>query len=342
MRCTRTRLFTFVGILFALSCSVSAFAQTTPTVTFTSALSLGSSGPQVTALQKILNRDPVTLVSSTGLGSPGNETGYFGLLTQAAVIRFQNKYASKILAPAGLSQGNGYVGAYTRSVLNSLVTSPTNTTPVSAAPAHSITATPTVSQNPNQTNLDLYIAKIQKLGLTQGLSSSTIALITQKIRTEAATSTDFTQEFYNEQKALYEKKISDDTSHSPLLAFVEKAFSLVAEPFYIEKAYAAIGIPFGGYITYVNPAVCDCPPGVITQIFVALPNVVPPETSNLLLNYANGSEAFLNYNIPLPKIAVLGFYSPAAQACWTYSGVSCVPVPAEGLIINPTGSSLAP
>lgn len=116
----RTTILSFILVL-VFSYGISAQAQSTNTV-FTENLSLGSSGVQVTALQKILNQDPETRIATTGPGSPGNETNRFGPLTKTAVIRFQEKYASEVLAPAGLTKGTGRVGSYTRAKLNTFST----------------------------------------------------------------------------------------------------------------------------------------------------------------------------------------------------------------------------
>jgi peptidoglycan hydrolase-like protein with peptidoglycan-binding domain len=48
-------------------------------------------------------------------------TGIFGNLTQQAVIKFQEKYASEILTPSNLVKGTGYVGLKTRFKINQLL-----------------------------------------------------------------------------------------------------------------------------------------------------------------------------------------------------------------------------
>jgi len=79
----------------------------------TSDLRLGSFGGEVKLLQSWLAQDQ-------SIYPEGIISGYFGYLTQRAVIRFQEKYANDILVPQGLTRGTGIVDALTRKKLNEI------------------------------------------------------------------------------------------------------------------------------------------------------------------------------------------------------------------------------
>jgi len=80
---------------------------------FTSELAVGSKGNEVTELQKCL-------AQFQDVYPEGEVSGYFGQKTKDAVINFQEKYASEILTPNGLTQGTGKTGKSTRAKLNAL------------------------------------------------------------------------------------------------------------------------------------------------------------------------------------------------------------------------------
>jgi len=76
-------------------------------------LKYGDSNDAVKLLQTWLAKD-------AAIYPQGIVSGYFGSATRAAVIKFQEKYMSEVLTPAGLTAGNGLVGSLTRAKLNAL------------------------------------------------------------------------------------------------------------------------------------------------------------------------------------------------------------------------------
>ena len=86
------------------------------TMLFPRYLAEGAMGEDVKLLQKILNSDHDTQITSAGIGSPGQETTLFGDLTKQAVEKFQIKYT---ISSAG-DPGYGIVGPKTRQKLQEL------------------------------------------------------------------------------------------------------------------------------------------------------------------------------------------------------------------------------
>lgn len=356
--------FPLVLILLLLLQSPHAGAQARASSVFTINLSLGSSGAQVVALQKILNQALDTRIASAGPGSPGNETGYFGALTKAAVVRFQEKYANEVLVPAGLARGNGRVGLYTRVKLNELsastsavsavgantsvtqvaqsapepttistsvtqsVTQPATTSTPVVPSSQAFSVSTTVPQNPNLVGLDEYLVVLEKVAVKQGYSAAAIATMKEGVRKQAATTTDMRATFLKMVQNKSNKSAKNDSLIGKALATIEQAFGRIFIP---ERARAApVLTPFGGLILYASP----CDGGIWNIELTPLPPAFP-----VLLSYMSGSQAFLSYNIPLPDIWLLGMYEPVPMAyCW----VGIVPYPSEGLITSDVGSSPTP
>lgn len=145
---TIAELQAMIADLSAQLAALSGSAAATPSYTFSANLTVGSTGADVMNLQKMLNSSADTQLASSGVGSPGNETSYFGSLTRAAVMKFQTKN--------GISPVAGFVGPITRAKLNTMggaavtTTTPTTTTTLPTGGALSVSAgtQPTASLAP--------------------------------------------------------------------------------------------------------------------------------------------------------------------------------------------------
>ena len=83
----------------------------------TKTLKEGDVGTDVTTLQKILNMNDGTRVALSGPGSPGAETLYYGLLTRAAVKKFQALYAAEL---GTTTEATGTLDEHTRDKVNEI------------------------------------------------------------------------------------------------------------------------------------------------------------------------------------------------------------------------------
>jgi peptidoglycan hydrolase-like protein with peptidoglycan-binding domain len=317
---------------------------------FTTPLKLGTTSGDVRELQKILNLSPDTAVSVSGIGSKGQESSYFGGLTRAAVVRFQEKYRNEILLPSGLSAGTGYVGPATLVMLNKLeqeLAAPTvavpQTSPQATIPANPpktspvVAAQPTLSnyispiipvnaptENPNQKHLDTVIAAIDRVGKSQGFSAENLAKAKQIVVEQAATSTDLNGKFL--------ETVRKDMSKAPqpVRDFFARIMKPIQETFVKKASAMGIDTDFGGALYF--SMFCS---GSLNWWLTVQP--LAPSYATLL-TYQTGSQLHLGYNIPVTT-ELLGKYNQGMGPCIQCAGPYCFTMPWQGLISPNVGSS---
>jgi hypothetical protein len=108
------------GAIITIGQGVSSGNSILSSPTFYRNLDMGDRGADVKALQQFLNNVGFQLAQQ-GPGSPGNETEYFGSITKAAVVRFQEAYASEVLAPFDITKGTGFFGTKSREKAQEIV-----------------------------------------------------------------------------------------------------------------------------------------------------------------------------------------------------------------------------
>src|SRR3990167_1245324 len=146
-------------------------SQAAPACTFTSTLKLGSKGDTVKCLQQYLNGASYT-VSTSGAGSAGNESTYFGSKTAAAVKSWQ--------AANGLPS-TGLFGSMSRAKYTSLAGT-TPTPPSTPIPTGAGLAVSLASDNPVTRTIGTGTAynPALKVNLTAGTSNVKVTALTLK------------------------------------------------------------------------------------------------------------------------------------------------------------------
>ncbi len=159
----------------ALQAQLGTAGSSGSSYTFSKDLTLGSKGTDVKALQQFLNSSGYA-VATSGAGSKGNETEYFGPATKAALAKYQ--------AAKGISPAVGYFGPKTRESVNAVSvgtpstpsTPGTPSTPSVPAPASGL-AVSLASNNPaagaliSSTNSAAARVPVMAFNLTAGTAS---------------------------------------------------------------------------------------------------------------------------------------------------------------------------
>ncbi|OHA40944.1 MAG: hypothetical protein A3G59_01535 [Candidatus Taylorbacteria bacterium RIFCSPLOWO2_12_FULL_47_20] len=309
-------------------------------------LRTGSSGEDVRKLQEILNSDPATVVAKEGAGSPGRETNFFGALTKLAVIRFQEIYASDILAPLLLYKGTGFVGGATRKKLEAVGGElavrrgfpPELPTKPAPGGGSYISATTSVD-HPNLRNIDKFLEAINVVATQRGYGPEQILDLQQKaVQSVVSTTTDYALEFerqisgQNPAVSSIGSILAKDNFHAERGFFsVIPIFLENLSPFSPKTVYAQSGSePFGGMILFYF--YCTCSGKWLMTLQPTAPNYV------VLITHMMGMQRYLNFNVPFSRY-LLGFYDPGDGDCRMQAGYSCITLPSQGKTTMTLGSS---
>ena len=179
-------------------------------------------------------------------------------------------------------------------------------------------------QNPNLKNLSVLLTTLDRVAAKQGLSSTTIKTLKERVIERLATTTNLRAAFLNIAQGTSHQSLRDTSFVGSVLATVEQAFTAIFMP---KHALAQeTTVPFGGALLDAFP----CDGGIWNLTLEPL-----PPSYVALLSYEEESQIFESYNIP-DTDWLLGEYEPGADGeCW----VGDIPYPSEGMITPMVGSS---
>jgi hypothetical protein len=196
-------------------------------------------------------------------------------------------------------------------------------TPISAP--RSVTNTP--GYTANQVNLEGFIEKVRQANK----SNPEIDGIIGQIRKDVATSTDLMGKFLSQPSLIpLNKKVALEESKDSIASKIFSFFN----PFRAKVASAFMGYPFGGPIFYTFYCTCS------GSWLVWIGPTVSLATSNMVLDYYTGSQAYLNYNFPFTSYAMGKYTSTGASICYIYYGYGCTSIPlSRGMVTPMVGTS---
>ena len=156
----------------------SVTGQSGATTRFTTSIvkrnvSNGTSGEDIRRLQQALNNFAVSRIAQSGVGSPGNETTFFGSLTESAVQRFQCNFMA-ICSGTPQTNGYGFVGPKTRATLDVL-------TGVAVAGTDTTGAVSTTAPTPSATSNTNNVSGSFTRELALGTTDAQVTLLQQRL-----------------------------------------------------------------------------------------------------------------------------------------------------------------
>jgi hypothetical protein len=284
--------------------------------TFNNNLSIGmTANGDVSALQTALQKD----------GESINVTGTFDDQTAAAVTAFQEKYASAILTPYGLSNGTGYAGKATRAELNSLFGCGTTTAP---------TPTPILSTPTPIAPVSPPVSSIQIISPTAG--ESFISGSTMNIEWAPA-SVGVAQ--------ILLTPVSGGSSYQVYGLKVD------GNPTSYSGSYSAslVGIPAGSYYVRVYSALDSIgngtgatgQSGVITILAQQVATQQTPTITNLSSNWGTATSSITIYgtNLTSGGNPTIQFYSSNGTLVGTIDSVAMDYISPQSIVFTPTVSN---